>query len=126
MKQNDVQIEIEKEKEEKKRSKKTARKGNTQICRLANRARGDVAPRQKNRIRHQGEQGSEKKSDKAIQEVNGKRHNEKEGENGEWEKGKGKTKKKRNKRKRERNMREVGIEANRKARVSGGTMLTTW
>ena len=83
MKQNDVQIEIEKEKEEKKRSKKTARKGNTQICRLANRARGDVAPRQKNRIRHQGEQGSEKKAKKVIQETNRKHLNKRKGENGE-------------------------------------------
>ena len=44
--------------------KKTARKGDTHTCRLASSAGGVyVAPRQKKMIRHQGEQGSEKKSE---------------------------------------------------------------
>ena len=67
----DVHIEIEKGRKRRKNiyiqtkkntSKRTAHKGNTQTCRLARKQRGGgVARRQKNRIRHQGEQGSEKK-----------------------------------------------------------------
>ena len=52
----------EKNKKSKKVRKKRAPK-NTQTCRLASSAGGGVAPRQKNRIRRQGEQGSEKKNE---------------------------------------------------------------
>ena len=83
----------------KKTRKKTAHKTNTQIeyadLRARNQRGGGVAPRRKNGIRHQGEQGSEKKS--AQGGTGNKRKtttNEKEGENGDLQNGEKKTKKK--------------------------------
>ena len=65
---------------------------------------GGVAPRQNSRIRHQGEQRSEKKNEEGdIQEANGKQLNEKTKLKGRGKRrtarGKGKTKKKRKKEK---------------------------
>ena len=76
METNDVQIKIEQGKEEKKKikmrrhqqRKKTARNGNTrtsgsQGARGGVWRRDEVAEQQNNRIRHQGKQGSESKSE---------------------------------------------------------------
>ena len=49
---------------------------------------GGVPPRQKNRIRHQGKQGSEKKSGEGDTTSKRKTTNDQEGENGERPKGK--------------------------------------
>ena len=58
---------------------------------------GGVAPRQKNRIRHHGEQGGNESKEEEGDTRNERKTTkiEKEGENGERQEGKGETKKKR-------------------------------
>ena len=59
--------------EEEKKAKIDKNQQRKKRKKTAQAAQGDVAPRQKNRIRHEGEQGSEKEATKAIQETYEKR-----------------------------------------------------
>ena len=87
---------------------------------------GGIAPRQKSRIGHEEEQGSEKKIEKG--DTGNKRRTKKrkgrgKTENGKREKGKGKEKGgekgKRTKEKRGQKLREVGVGVYRGAKMSG-------